>query len=171
MQFYSIACSKNFSRVELGECATRVRLRTCTSGPHFHKIVMAQISTLVPFHPPPPPKPHPCRECGKGFAKKDNLTQHARRPRKTLPWRCRWYCAAFLHERKLIVHMCTHVEENPFSCDLCNARFADKPARIAHMQTHAGEWPFPCGVCRTIFSEKRASTGTWQGTLLDNKVP
>merc|ERR1712013_648496 len=97
-------------------------------------------------------KPFTCPHCGKPFAEKNNLDQHAKTHHTYFSCTlCAFTCAS---KESLTDHIQTHTEHKPFPCNMCGKSFTKSSSLKRHELTHTGEKPHKCEHCGKSFGEK-----------------
>nr|XP_053771009.1 zinc finger protein 615-like [Desmodus rotundus] len=99
-------------------------------------------------------KPHGCSLCGKAFPRKSNLTKHQRILPRLKQYECTECDKTFLKTSRLNIHQKIHLEEKPYLCSECGKAFIKKCWLIYHQRTHTGEKPYGCSLCGKTFSTK-----------------
>ncbi|KAE8595217.1 hypothetical protein XENTR_v10015631 [Xenopus tropicalis] len=96
-----------------------------------------------------------CTECGKSFAHKVGIAEHAKLHTGGKPFPCTECGKAFARKSSFQNHQETHVVANrPFTCGECGRGFAQKVTLRLHQNVHTGEKPFTCTECGRSFSKK-----------------
>ncbi|XP_055757269.1 zinc finger protein 180-like isoform X2 [Salvelinus fontinalis] len=96
---------------------------------------------------------HICRDCGKSFSIKKDLTRHKLTHTGEKPFSCGDCGKNFSQKGDLGRHILTHTGEKPFSCGDCGKKFNCHWLLTRHKLTHTGEKPFSCD-CGKSFNQK-----------------
>lgn len=83
---------------------------------------------------PPPLKPFPCKECGKLFARKNDLKIHFRIHSGVRPYKCKVCGKGFKCANHLKQHNVLHTGEKPFTCTYCGKGFTQTANVRCHMR-------------------------------------
>ncbi|XP_037071270.1 oocyte zinc finger protein XlCOF15-like [Pollicipes pollicipes] len=120
--------------------------------------------------------PHPCAQCGKGFATKNYLSRHVLTHSgvvlgvvcdkryltsshladhmRTHSTSCDSLCDVcgkrFRHPKQLRVHAMLHKGLKPYACDQCSYSAAYLSGLLRHRQTHAAQRPHACPGMRAL---------------------
>lgn len=98
-----------------------------------------------------PVKPvHKCKDCGRVFKNKSNLTNHSRTHRRG-PIECSVCSWPFKTWKALRSHMLTHAKP-AFECDVCHKCFTTMSSLTRHMGTHHFLACHDCPYCAQSFS-------------------
>nr|XP_021199290.2 zinc finger protein 90-like [Helicoverpa armigera] len=100
-------------------------------------------------------RPYKCNECGKGFYKKSNLTQHFVTHEKVKDKTCEICGDTFVNEKTLFEHLMLHSGQKPFKCEICGADFITSGRRLEHMKRKHMEKAECCVICDKKFSLKK----------------
>ncbi|XP_063227548.1 zinc finger protein 431-like isoform X2 [Bacillus rossius redtenbacheri] len=96
-----------------------------------------------------------CRQCGKVFARENNLFEHVRLVHLgEKAHRCPRCGKTFQLRARLVAHLRVHAGERPFRCRVCGGRFHDSATLKGHLVTHLDAKPFQCDKCGRCFSRK-----------------
>ncbi|KAL2888405.1 Zinc finger protein with KRAB and SCAN domains 3 [Ceratocystis lukuohia] len=109
-----------------------------------------------------PIKAHPCRTCGKGFARRSDLARHERIHSGHRPHACDYPgCGKqFIQRSALTVHTRVHTGEKPHMCERCGKPFGDSSSLARHRRTHSGRRPYKCPYanCQKTFTRRTTLT-------------
>ncbi|XP_072744549.1 zinc finger X-chromosomal protein-like [Anoplolepis gracilipes] len=81
-------------------------------------------------------KTYECKECGKAFASKRYLTNHATTHTGVKPYTCHICEKSFRTSHMRNMHLITHSTEKPHICDLCGQTFKRRYYMIVHRRKH-----------------------------------
>ncbi|XP_049607817.1 gastrula zinc finger protein XlCGF8.2DB [Syngnathus scovelli] len=94
-----------------------------------------------------------CRQCGKGFGKRKNLSTHMSLHTGEA-FSCSFCSKAFKKRYNLLIHARVHTGEKPFACSLCGLKFSQKASLLRHATTHSGHKTFTCAVCNLSLCQR-----------------
>lgn len=95
-----------------------------------------------------------CTQCGKIFARRDNLYQHLKNHNESKDYTCYTCGYSFKKKDTLAVHVRIHTGHKPYECKICGKRFNQKSPLRIHMRLHTGERPYKCFRCARGFASK-----------------
>lgn len=99
-------------------------------------------------------KEHACKTCGRKFATKGSLVQHANIHTGECPFKCDECGKKFRSNASLYIHKQTHNGRKSYTCTHCDASFRWKTHLARHMTRHSKEKGHVCTVCGRGFSIK-----------------
>lgn len=101
-------------------------------------------------------KPFKCTECGKLFARKEELAKHLHVHSEIKPYTCQVCGKGFVHKCRMETHVdIAHKGLQPFQCQQCEKRYSHKFDLKRHIDVaHRGLKPFKCTKCEQSFANK-----------------
>jgi len=101
-------------------------------------------------------KPFKCTECGKSFARKEELGKHLHVHSEIKPYTCQVCGKGFVHKCRMETHVdIAHKGLQPFQCQECEKRYSHKFDLKRHVDVaHRGLKPFKCTKCEQSFANK-----------------
>ncbi|XP_061750984.1 zinc finger protein 771-like isoform X1 [Nerophis ophidion] len=100
-----------------------------------------------------------CQVCGKRFSLKTYLKRHMTMHAGENPFHCSVCSKPFFSRLGLTRHIMKHTGEKPFSCSVCGKRFSQRGHLTEHTRIHTGEKPYKCSICGRNFSRRSGLTG------------
>ena len=123
-------------------------------------------------------KPYACKECGKSFKQRKNLTEHQRIHSGKKPYACKECGKSFKLQGLLTRHQSIHSEEKPYACNICGKSFKRQGYLTKHQRLHSEENPYNCVTCRKVFTDRshlvthtRIHTGEKPYTCSESSLP
>ncbi len=111
-------------------------------------------------------KPFTCHQCGKRFARKQNLKRHMNSHTGMKHFTCVQCGKSFTQKVTLNLHTKReHSGENAFKCHWCGEGFSCKVNLKTHMRLHTPEKPLPANCVGIASHAKHLLRFTWLFTL------
>ena len=95
-----------------------------------------------------------CVECGKMFARNQELRVHERSHTGEKPYMCRWCGKKYTQLAHVRAHERVHTGDKPFKCTQCDKSFSQRGSLNIHLRIHCGIKPYTCSFCDKDFSLK-----------------